>query len=116
MIISGGENISPEVVEQCLLTHPQVEEACVVGIPDEDWGQRVVAVLQGEACDESELRSSLSATIDRQAMPKLFIWVPELPRLSNFKVDRQAARELAVQLEEQSAIDPGATGGEMTPS
>src|SRR5699024_8173609 len=48
IVKSGGENVSSVVVEQVVLEHPEVVEAAVVGIPDEDWGERVTAVVVPE--------------------------------------------------------------------
>ena len=44
-IIRGGENIAPAEIEEVLLPHPAVAEACVVGLPDDEWGQRIAAVV-----------------------------------------------------------------------
>ena len=51
LIVTGGENVSPTEVEQVLVAHPNVREACVVGVRDQEWGQKVVAVVVGEGIE-----------------------------------------------------------------
>ena len=48
MIITGGENVYSKEVEDVLIQHPKVNEVAVIGLPDEHWGERVVAVIVGE--------------------------------------------------------------------
>ena len=55
MIITGGENVYPQEIEHCLLTHPMIDEAAVIGVPDEKWGEKVVAfvsVTEGNQFEE----------------------------------------------------------------
>ena len=107
MIISGGVNIYPQEIENLLVTHPKVMDAAVIGAPDADLGEQVVAVVQpldmsqaGEAL-EAELRAFLAPSLSRVKMPKRFDFRPDLPREANGKLykrelrDEYAARALA---------------------
>ncbi|WP_432950557.1 AMP-binding protein [Kribbella sp. CA-253562] len=87
MIVSGGENVYPGEVEDCLLTHPAVTDAAVVGVPDEDFGQRLVAyvVLDGAATPE-ELIEHVRGNLARYKAPREIVVVDELPRTATGKV------------------------------
>ena len=107
MIISGGVNIYPQEIENLLVTHDKVMDAAVIGAPDADLGERVVAVVQpvdmADAGDtlETELRDFLAPSLARIKMPKQFDFRPDLPREANGKLykrelrDEYAARETA---------------------
>ena len=109
MIISGGVNIYPQEIENLLVTHPKVMDAAVIGAPEPDLGEQVVAVVQpidmadaGEAF-EQELRDFLAPQLSRIKMPRLFDFRPELPREANGKLykrelrDEYAAKEAAAE-------------------
>ena len=95
MIISGGFNIYSAEVEQILLQHPDVQDGAVVGLPDEKWGERVVAVLQlhpGRTVDADEVKAFVKARIGSVKAPKqIEIW-PELPRSKVGKVLKKEVR------------------------
>lgn len=99
MIISGGVNIYPQEIENLLVTHPRVMDAAVIGAPDPDLGERVVAVVQpmdmGHAGDalEAELRAFLDGQLSRVKMPKDFDFRPELPREANGKLYKRELRD-----------------------
>ena len=99
MIISGGVNIYPQEIENLLVTHDKVMDAAVIGAPDEDLGERVVAVVQpvdmGEAGDdlEQELRDYLAPSLARIKMPRQFDFRPELPREANGKLYKRELRD-----------------------
>ncbi len=83
IIICGGENISPKEVESVLDRHPGIFESCVVGIPDEKWGEKVVAgvVLKpGVAPGVDEIRKFCKERLLDWKCPKEFIFLEELPR------------------------------------
>jgi O-succinylbenzoic acid--CoA ligase len=67
-IVTGGEKVFPGEVEQTLMTHPRVRSARVFAEPDEEWGQRVVAAVAGDA-DEDALRSFLKDRLARHKVP-----------------------------------------------
>jgi O-succinylbenzoic acid--CoA ligase len=96
-IISGGLNVDPTEVEAVLLAHPGVREAAVVGIPDEEWGERVVvAVVGGDSGfrDASELERLAWAVLSPAKRPREIRFVAGLPRNSTGKVDRKRLRDL----------------------
>ncbi len=92
VVISGGSNIYPREVEEVLLTHPGVEEACVVGAPDPDWGEVVVAFIVGSA-EPAALDTHLLERIARFKRPKRYIFIDELPKSSYGKVLKRELRE-----------------------
>lgn len=91
VVISGGVKIPLTAVAERLRRHLLVQEAEVFGVPDPEWGQKLVAVLVGTAHD-AELRDWISAEHPRSWAPREFRWVDQLPLLPNGKVDRQAVR------------------------
>jgi len=92
VVISGGSNIYPREVEEVLLEHPGVEEAGVVGAPDEEWGEVVVAFIVGSA-SPGELDAHLLERIARFKRPKRYEFIDELPKNSYGKVLKRALRE-----------------------
>ncbi|MGW6405088.1 AMP-binding protein [Streptomyces sp. NPDC055134] len=97
MIISGGFNIYCTEVEAALYEHPNVQEACVVGVPDDQWGEAVKAVVVnhpgGAAVTADELIAFCAARLDRLKKPSSIDFVTELPHNRNGKLDRKAVRE-----------------------
>jgi fatty-acyl-CoA synthase len=98
-IIAGGVNIYPQEIENLLVTHPKVMDAAVIGAPDPDLGEQVVAVVQpldmaeaGEAL-EAELRDFLAPQLSRVKMPRLFEFRAELPREANGKLYKRELRD-----------------------
>ncbi len=94
MLISGGYNVYPREVEDVLLAFPGVVEAAVVGLPDEKWGDRVVAVVAGRAdLDPQALSEHARARLSNYKRPKeIEIW-PELPKSGANKILRRVVRE-----------------------
>ncbi|MFI9023887.1 AMP-binding protein [Streptomyces sp. NPDC053560] len=96
MIISGGFNIYCTEVETVLYEHPAVQEVCVVGVPDERWGEAVHAVVvtrAGRTVTAEELTEFCARHLDRFKKPRSVAFVPELPHNRNGKLDRRAVRE-----------------------
>lgn len=94
MIISGGENLYPSNIERALMRDPRVTEAAVVGVADDDLGQRVRAVVAiDEAAADPSLRSSIKQTIAgdlaSHEMPREYVFVEELPRNASGKILRK---------------------------
>ncbi|WP_307854200.1 AMP-binding protein [Nocardioides palaemonis] len=89
--ISGGVKVPLPAVAERLRQHPAVEDAEVLAVPDEEWGQRVVAVVVGSA-DEVALRDWVGEVHPRSWAPRSVVRVDALPLLPNGKVDRQTIR------------------------
>jgi acyl-CoA synthetase (AMP-forming)/AMP-acid ligase II/NAD(P)-dependent dehydrogenase (short-subunit alcohol dehydrogenase family) len=93
MIVSGGENVFPLEVEEVLASHPAVAEAAVIGVPDEQFGQRLrafVVLRAGAFTSEEDLRAYLKERIARFKAPRDFIFLPHLPRNAVGKVLKRA--------------------------
>ena len=105
-INTGGEKVYPEEVEEVLKRHPSVEDALVVGVPDERWGQRIVAVVAGlESSSEEDLQSFVRESLADYKAPKHIIFQAALKRAENGKPDLSWAREIAsAAVEEKGAI------------
>jgi long-chain acyl-CoA synthetase len=99
MIISGGANIYPSEIEACLLSHPKVGDAAVFGIPDEDWGESVKAVIEpAPGVDASpaladEIVAFCLERIAKFKVPKSIDFLPELPRDPNGKLYKRKLRD-----------------------
>jgi acyl-CoA synthetase (AMP-forming)/AMP-acid ligase II len=94
MIISGGMNVYPAEVEAALESHPAIYEAAVFGIPSEQWGETVHAVLvaQGSVPVEDELRAYLRTRIAGYKLPRSMTWRAELPKTGSGKVLKRELR------------------------
>jgi 3-oxocholest-4-en-26-oate---CoA ligase len=97
-INTAGEKVYPEEVEEALKTHPAIEDALVLGVPDEKWGQAVTGVVvlhNGSAFDETELREHVRHTLAGYKTPKRIL-IAEVPlRAPNGKADYKSAAEFA---------------------
>jgi len=93
VIISGGSNIYPREVEEVLLRHPAVREVSVVGRPDPEWGEVVVAFVVGEA-SAAELDALCLAHIARFKRPKTYRWLAALPKNHYGKILKTDLRAL----------------------
>ncbi|UCE30249.1 MAG: AMP-binding protein [Burkholderiales bacterium] len=95
MIVSGGTNIYPREVEEALLMHPAVAEASVIGAPDAEWGESVVAYVVARApVDPAELDAHCLAHIARFKRPRHYRFVDALPKNNYGKVLKTELREL----------------------
>jgi long-chain acyl-CoA synthetase len=96
MIISGGVNIYPAEIEGVLLSHPQVADCAVFGIPDEEFGEAIAAAVQrvpGATVDAAALARFLAGHLAGFKVPKLLDFRDELPRLDNGKIYKRRLRE-----------------------
>jgi fatty-acyl-CoA synthase len=99
MIVSGGENVFPQEVEELLAAHPAIEEAAVVGVPDEEWGQRLRAVVvlrPGESLDGEAVKAYVKEGLASYKQPRDVLFVDELPRNATGKVLKRELREQAL--------------------
>jgi fatty-acyl-CoA synthase len=93
MFISGGENISPEEIEQTLIKHPAVAGAICAGVPDPKWGQAPVALVifhSGRSAAEDELKAFCRDYLADYKVPKHIRPVTELPLTGAGKLNRNA--------------------------
>lgn len=89
VVISGGVNVSLPAVQTRVLDHPAVTDAVVLGVPDDEWGARVVAFVVGPV-RLAELRDFVAETLPRTWAPRDVVVLDALPMLGSGKVDRQA--------------------------
>ena len=94
VVISGGSNIYPREVEEVLLAHPRVREVSVVGMPDPEWGEAVVAFVVADRVTPEELDALCLANIARFKRPKHYRFVDELPKNNYGKVLKTELRKL----------------------
>ena len=95
-IIRGGENLSPAEIEDALLHHRAVSSAAVVGVPDEEWGERIVAMVSLRAnasTDEDELRAHVHDHLGSLKTPETIAIRDEVPQTATGKILRRAVRE-----------------------
>jgi fatty-acyl-CoA synthase len=95
MIVSGGENVFPQEVEELLLGHPQIADAAVIGVADEEFGHRLRAFVVGASAGapaEDEVRDYVRSNLARYKVPRDVVFVDELPRNATGKLLK---RELA---------------------
>lgn len=97
MIISGGFNVYPKEIEDVLYTHPSIREVAVIGIPDDQWGEAVKAVVvfrMGQEATEEELIAYCKKFLGKYKVPKsIDISTGELPKTSVGKVDKKAIKK-----------------------
>jgi acyl-CoA synthetase (AMP-forming)/AMP-acid ligase II len=94
-IIRGGENIAPAEIEDVLLQHPDIEHCAVVGVPDEEWGQRIAAVVvcrTGTALDADAVQAFARRTLRGSKTPELVVFADTLPFTETGKLLRRVVR------------------------
>ena len=109
MIVSGGENVFPKEVEDCLARHEAVVEVAAIGVDDDDFGKRLrafVVLSDGADASEDDLKAHVKDNLARYKVPREIVFLDELPRNATGKVLK---RELA---EHDADADRRATGCE----
>jgi long-chain acyl-CoA synthetase len=103
MIVSGGENVYPRVIEEVLVHHPAVAEAAVIGVPDERLGEEVmaaVALKPGQQATEEEIIAYCKERVAAYKYPRSVRFLDELPKGATGKI---AKKELKARLVEVRA-------------
>ena len=96
MIVSGGENIYPRIVEEVLFKHPAVAEVAVIGVPDEEWGERIKAIVvlrSGMTATAEEIMDFCRGKLGGFERPRSVDFVHALPRTPSGKVLKRVLRE-----------------------
>jgi acyl-CoA synthetase (AMP-forming)/AMP-acid ligase II len=96
MIVSGGENVYPRVVEDAIFQHPAVADVAVIGVPHEQWGETVKAIVvlkEGQTATEEELIEFSRGRLGGFERPRSVDFVSELPRNPSGKVLKRELRE-----------------------
>lgn len=97
VIITGGEKVAPALVERVLVAQAGVRAACVVGVPDAEWGQVVAAAVEADRVDEAAWRDAVRAELGRAAVPRAVRVVDALPLRGIGKPDRGAVAALLAE-------------------
>jgi O-succinylbenzoic acid--CoA ligase len=96
-ILTGGVTVDPLQVEAALATHPAIEAAAVIGCPDQEWGERVTAIVVPRRADDvpdlDQLRAWVAQRLGAVHSPREVITANSLPMLPTGKVDRSAIRK-----------------------
>ena len=97
LIITGGENVSPREVEEFLYTVPEVEECAVIGLPDKEWGERVVAFIvakPGQTVIPDKVKAYLKTRLTPFKVPKEYRILNELPKSPAGKILKREVKRL----------------------
>jgi fatty-acyl-CoA synthase len=100
MIIRGGENVYPREIEEFLYTHPAVQDVAVIGVPDERYGEAVMAWVitrEGSSLDGDEVRDFCRDQIAHFKVPKYIEPIEEFPMTVTGKVQKFKLREKAIE-------------------
>jgi len=101
MIIRGGENIYPKEIEDFIYTHEKVSDVQVIGVPDKDYGEEIMAVVilkEGETMTEAELKEYVYTHMAKHKTPRYVTFVDEFPMNAAGKILKYKMREDAVKL------------------
>jgi fatty-acyl-CoA synthase/long-chain acyl-CoA synthetase len=100
IVISGGMNIYTVEVENAINSHPSVKNSCVVGIPDQEWGEIAVAIVvpKSKTLGPNELINHLETAISSYKKPKRFVFTQSLPKTKYGKIDKSTLRETIINV------------------
>ena len=104
MIIRGGENIYPKEIEDFIYTHPKVSDVQVIGVPDEQYGEEIMACVilkEGETTSEEEIKTYVRDHMAKNKVPRYVTIVQEFPMKAAGKILKYKMREEAVELWKQ---------------
>ena len=100
MIIRGGENIYPKEIEEFIYTHEKVSDVQVIGVPDEQYGEEIMACIilkEGETMTEAEMKDYILANMARHKVPRYIDFVDSFPTNAAGKIMKYKMREQAVE-------------------
>ena len=100
MIIRGGENIYPKEIEEFIYTHPKVSDVQVIGVPDEQYGEEIMACIilkEGETMTADEMKAYIGANMARHKVPRYVDFVSEFPMNAAGKILKYKMREDAIK-------------------
>ncbi len=106
MYISGGSNVYPREIEEKILTHPDISEAAVIGIPDPVWGEVGLAICvakAGAAPDGAAIIDWLGNKMARYKLPKRLVFWPEMPKSAYGKIAKKLIRDELIRRKELDA-------------
>ena len=107
VIVKGGQNISPGEIEEVLLRHPSVADAAAIGVPDQQWGEKIAAAVvlhTGTEVDEKELKDSVKNVLRSNRTPDEIVFLNELPYNETGKLLRRVLKENLVDLGDGSTV------------
>ncbi|NND36286.1 MAG: acyl--CoA ligase [Gammaproteobacteria bacterium] len=93
MVISGGVNIYPREVEEVLITHPQIRDVAVIGVPDDKWGEALKAFVVGDMSDPDAVIEYCDGKISGMKTPKQYEFIDVIPRNAGGKVLKTELRK-----------------------
>jgi fatty-acyl-CoA synthase len=99
MIVSGGENVFPAEVEDCISAHPDVVEATAIGVEDKEWGHRLRAFVvkkDNADLDEDTVKKHVKDQLAKYKVPREVVFLDELPRNPTGKILKRELREIDV--------------------
>jgi fatty-acyl-CoA synthase len=97
MIVSGGENVFPAEVEDCISAHPDVVEATAIGVEDKEWGHRLRAFVvkkDSASLDEDAVKKHVKDQLAKYKVPRDVVFLDELPRNPTGKILKRELREM----------------------
>jgi fatty-acyl-CoA synthase len=114
MIVSGGENVFPQEIEDCLVGHEAVAEAAAVGVDDDDYGKRLLAFVvlrDGQSVSEDDLKQHVKSNLARYKVPREVVFLDELPRNATGKVLKRDLAHHADDVTQDPAPSGRSSGG-----